>query len=536
VAAFLPLLALQLRALWLRSHYQFFPFLLLGIAWFVWRRWPEQPPHGTAWTRGLERGTLWLSLLLLVIAIAVFSPWLAAVASFLMAGSLMLHHSGTQFWRQFMPVWLLLWLMQPPPLGFDRLLIERLQAFTSQAASTTLDCFGVTHLLEGNVIELLDRQLFVEEACSGIESLIAMLTCVTAFMVYRRRPLIHAMLLIVSSVFWAGLANTCRVLLVVFSVEKYGVDFSTGWPHEVLGLITFAFALFLVASTDRLLFVLFTLLRWFGRWTQREWRRRFGWRETTAADVAREDPEPVERPAATRPWATPVLAVLALAMLVIQVAILVPSRPNSAIRLGHVVEQLDEEALPETFRGWKRVDYDQEQREKGSDEGEFSRIWTYTGGPCEVRVSFDYPFLGWHELSNCYRSSGWAIHSRAVLGLTDSQDPEGIPCVEVQMSKPTGRSAYLVFCLFDESGQALQPARSSMSVRQRLRDRIENGPLFRLLHGVSSPLATPSVTTYQAQILAPADVQLTAEQQDEIRSWFLALTDQLRGTWRHADE
>lgn len=72
-------------------------------------------------------------------------------------------------------------------------------------------------------------------------------------MFWARQPPVRAVLLLITVPFWTVLVNTARVVLVVWLSERWETDATTGWRHELLGLLTFASAIGLLASTDRLL-------------------------------------------------------------------------------------------------------------------------------------------------------------------------------------------------------------------------------------------------------------------------------------------
>ena len=55
------------------------------------------------------------------------------------------------------------------PLGYDQLLTMRLQQITSGLSSVMLDVLAIPHALNNNVIQLATRELFVAEACSGLQ-------------------------------------------------------------------------------------------------------------------------------------------------------------------------------------------------------------------------------------------------------------------------------------------------------------------------------------------------------------------------------
>src|SRR5690606_33803049 len=112
---------------------------------------------------------------------------------------------------------------------------------------------AIEHLADGNVLLFPHASLFVEEACSGVVSLLAIVACGGILAVWWRRSLIHAACLIVTAVFLAGAMNVVRVVTIALALEKAGVNLSTGWRHETLGLVVFAVSLVGLFSLDRLL-------------------------------------------------------------------------------------------------------------------------------------------------------------------------------------------------------------------------------------------------------------------------------------------
>ena len=92
-------------------------------------------------------------------------------------------------------------------------------------SSSVLDLLGVFHLREGNVIRLADRPLLIEEACSGIHSLFAVLAGMVFLAIcYCRRSLTRGLGLLAAAVTWVVLANTLRIVAVVYLAATWQVD------------------------------------------------------------------------------------------------------------------------------------------------------------------------------------------------------------------------------------------------------------------------------------------------------------------------
>ncbi|MBX3439721.1 MAG: exosortase/archaeosortase family protein, partial [Planctomycetaceae bacterium] len=149
--------------------------------------------------------------------------------------------------------WALLLMMLRIPYGHDLAAIQAMQRFTTELSAIALDSTGIEHFAQGNILEFPSRSLFVEEACSGVVSMMAMIACAAILAVWWRRSLLHGILLMASGIFWAGAMNVIRVVLIAVALAQYQIDLTEGWPHAALGLFAFAVSLGALASTDRLL-------------------------------------------------------------------------------------------------------------------------------------------------------------------------------------------------------------------------------------------------------------------------------------------
>ena len=255
LSAVLPLLLLHFANLWTnRPHYEFFPILITGILFLGWSRTPSvRLAEQNGWSRLAYRLLLFAGLFVLAAATLLFSPWLGAIAAILTIGGLAIVWTGVEGIRQLHAVWLLLWMVVPPPFRFDDTLIYTLQGWTAHGGSWLSEVASVPHLLMGNVIRLPGRELFVAEACSGVNSQLVLLSAAAFITVMLHRSLFHAVALMCSAIAWSVVANILRVTLVVVVAHHLDVDLSTGLFHDVLGITTVLLGLGLMLSTDQLM-------------------------------------------------------------------------------------------------------------------------------------------------------------------------------------------------------------------------------------------------------------------------------------------
>ena len=145
-------------------------------------------------------------------------------------------------------------LMVPLPQSVVNVVAFPLQLIAAQWAVSILQAIGIPVLLEGNIIHLAGGDLFVAEACSGLRSLMALLTLGVVFAhFFRRESLLLQVILVASTIPIAIVVNSMRVALTGVLAHEYGQEAATGFIHEFQGLITFSVAFFLLLAESRLL-------------------------------------------------------------------------------------------------------------------------------------------------------------------------------------------------------------------------------------------------------------------------------------------
>lgn len=581
IACYLPFLILFGRNLWrYRPHYEFFPVVLIVVAILLWTRWPADTDRSDR-PRWLEYGLLAGGLLALASAVVLYSPWVAAVGALLTAGGLLLHLGGRAALRHLWTVWALLWLVIPPPLMLDDKLISGMQTLTSRASGRVLDFLGIHHLRLGNVIELPDRQLFVAEACSGVHSQLVLIACCAIFVVLARRTFLRGALLIASALVWATLVNITRVTIVAFAAGKYDVDLSSGWVHEVVGYFLVGIGVVLLISTDQFLGTLlapislgtsFAARSGSGRVRRtnnpvsRFWNRFIACEAMDYGATTYSDDEPLDlysdkeldeeddtadesdseeqddvdeevprvgiiASLASADWRVArgrqarVLVGSFCAFFVLQLAIII-APAQEGLDIDELTLAFEETSLPEEVANWKRVRYLVEHRDRSSDEGECSQIWNYDSGGVIAHVSVDYPFVGWHELSNCYVGRGWRVESRRIQP-TDRPDQDVEEYVQVELNMPNGDHGLLFFSLFDSAGRSVNPRRE---VRRTLTTKLAANPLLRFL-GSDAATTAPDALSIQIQQFLKTRSRPSAEERERALAHFLEFRDLLRARW-----
>lgn len=535
-----PLLILQAAHLWDRPHLQFFPVTIAIVAWFAYKELPVDPK--------LEGGRrFWISIAILVLclianwtSLLIYSPWLAHVAmvpTFLSWALVRLHNTT---WPRILGFAILLGSTVPLPLNIDRKLIAELQAWSSRACSYALDGLHIPNLLQGNVLQIENHTLFVEEACSGVTSLYSLISLALLFTLFQKRSLSQGFFTLLLTPLVAINGNILRLLLIALGFQWWDLDLTKGMPHTLLGIAVFAisgtallcidslFASILAPipklSSDRSLF-------------RRIYNTLAGWpsvvSKVSSRDYTEEDEEsePVKESVwisklSIGKWTALPMVVLVNVLLLIPTAVAALNEYKIHDQMfgnpgltSEVAELFPAEmSLPEEFKtGWRRAGYKVETRETHNQHGQYSHVWRLLKGEQAIIVSLDFAFRGWHTLDACYTNAGWRMNSKEV---TQKSADDPWPWVECQMTNELGLSGYLWFSLFDENGK---PFISDMSGPGLTRRMDRNIFLFwKNEGGVIFP------RTFQAQIFIESGPPLSETQQQELRLLFLEIREMIR--------
>jgi exosortase len=134
------------------------------------------------------------------------------------------------------PLCTLILMIAPPTFVFERLTLS-LQLLASSLGASCLDALGYSVLREGNILEMVGIKLSVEEACSGIRSLLAIIfMCVLYNYFFVRERSMKAWILFMA-VPIAILGNAGRIV-----ASGIAGQFNPGWvqgaTHEAFGYVS----------------------------------------------------------------------------------------------------------------------------------------------------------------------------------------------------------------------------------------------------------------------------------------------------------
>jgi len=137
----------------------------------------------------------------------------------------------------------LLFMAKPLPDSMVVKLFWPLQVLAAQVSTATLKLFKVPVHLSGNIIEIPAMKLLVEEACSGMRSVMAMLTLALIVIYFLEMRILSKIAIVISSVLLAMILNVFRVASTGLLAHFFDPKTATGFFHTFSGMIVFVIGL-----------------------------------------------------------------------------------------------------------------------------------------------------------------------------------------------------------------------------------------------------------------------------------------------------
>jgi exosortase len=268
------------------SHGLLIPFVIAFILWQERKRILEAQPQPALGWGAIGVG---LSLLTLWAGTAGAELFVQRISLVVMLASVVIYFLGFRLLRPVAVPLLLLVLSIPiPQIVFNKIAFP-LQLFASSCAVSVMRLFDISVLRQGNVIELMPlgarepKRLAVVEACSGIRSLMTLVTLAVVYAYFttpNRRPtnfslsqtsagdsldkddklkfvghsslsfaIRRALILVIAAVPIAILTNAVRVSGTGVLAHYYGTKVADGFFHSFSGWAIYIAAALLLFAT-----------------------------------------------------------------------------------------------------------------------------------------------------------------------------------------------------------------------------------------------------------------------------------------------
>lgn len=150
------------------------------------------------------------------------------------------------------PIGYLGFMLTFPPIVMNTLSFA-LKEVSVSASVAGAQALGVSLERDGMSIFLANGELRVENPCSGLRSLLALLATGALFAYFQKGGGWRRAAVLLAATPIAIVGNAVRLLLVILAADRRGVVWASGTFHDVTGYVVYAVALSLLVGLRRLL-------------------------------------------------------------------------------------------------------------------------------------------------------------------------------------------------------------------------------------------------------------------------------------------
>lgn len=231
------------------SHGFLVPFI---VGYLVWTK--------RAQLRTLPPEPAMIGLFVLAVGVGLYllgtigSEWFVRRSSMIIVlAGLIWYLYGTAYLKTLLfPVGYLIFMIPLPAIVYSAIAFK-LQLLVSQISAEIISLVGIPVYRNGNIIEVASGPLAVEEACSGMRSIMALLALSTilGYLLYRTRW--RQWLLVICALPVAVITNIIRVTATGILAHFFGRQVAEGVLHESFGGIVFVLAFVLLFLISRIM-------------------------------------------------------------------------------------------------------------------------------------------------------------------------------------------------------------------------------------------------------------------------------------------
>lgn len=256
------------------SHGLLIPFVIGYILWLQRDKFATEPARPSVLLGGLAVA---LALFVLWTGVAGAELYMQRMSLVLLAAGTVLYFGGLRFLRLILvPLALLILAIPIPEIVFNKIAFP-LQLFASRCAVWSMNVLGIPVLRQGNVIELKPlnsfdtKKLEVVEACSGIRSMMTLMTLAVVFAYFthprsddssgprgrfgwlRSYGFWRSSIIVLSAVPIAILTNAARVSGTGILSHYYGTGVADGFFHSFSGWVIYVVAFLMLFAVGWIL-------------------------------------------------------------------------------------------------------------------------------------------------------------------------------------------------------------------------------------------------------------------------------------------
>ena len=231
------------------SHGFLVPLIVGYLVWTKREKLQQLTPQPSLW--GLVVLLLGVSIYLVG---TIGAEWFLKRSSLIVVlGGLILYLYGLEFLKTLLFPLIFLIFMVPLPAIIYKSVAFQLQLLVSKIAAQVIALVGIAVHRNGNILEVSTGPLAVEEACSGMRSIMALLALSSLFAYLISRSKLKQAILIASALPIAVVTNIIRVTATGIFAYYFGREVAEGMLHQSFGWIVFMIAFILLFLLSKLL-------------------------------------------------------------------------------------------------------------------------------------------------------------------------------------------------------------------------------------------------------------------------------------------
>lgn len=231
------------------SHGYLVPFISIFLVWFRRRGLAQLKVNPSGWG--------WLFFIGGILVHTVSALWRVYFSSGFslipVLIGLVLIFLGKDYLKKLLFPIMFIVFMIPLPLIAIASISFKLKIFAAQAATFIVNKLGVPAIRDGSIIKTMHSYLIVEDPCSGIRSLIALISLGALMAYFSSATTIKKGILFLSSIPVAVSSNIIRIVSLSLVSEIYGAKAASGLFHDTMGILVFVIAYFTLSIIAKVL-------------------------------------------------------------------------------------------------------------------------------------------------------------------------------------------------------------------------------------------------------------------------------------------
>jgi exosortase len=245
----------DLISVWANNANYSHGFAVVPLSLFIIWRQRSELANAAGAAPGQRKGLLFATFALVIYLLALVGgiKTLASLSMIIFIAGAILYIWGYQVLRIMVFPLILLALMIPVPSQLLAAMTIPLQLLVTEIAGMLAGSIGIPIYIQGNLIHLPNQIFEVVEACSGLRSIMTLITLGTFMGYFTLNTNWQRILLIASSLPIAIVVNSTRVLAMVVFSFYFNIDLLEGKPHTFFGMGIFLIALLLFFSVQKIL-------------------------------------------------------------------------------------------------------------------------------------------------------------------------------------------------------------------------------------------------------------------------------------------